>query len=249
MLSGNLIVLSLLVNWFRWCLCCLELSLPYDEDSWLNLDRDTSSCPLMSQTCSVPLQVTEKRGTQSTFHWLNTVSRYLQCHGLLQNIAGCLLRSLGTNNTMYHPSAFPCFSSKLPIFLQARVRESKNEIKYEQGRWLKIQEYRTGKDLSFNSVICYCRHTGHIIYLISSQSSISSAVSILPTLFQTKGWSKPSAFWWQRTSFPRQSLSMASLYLFVLLPTFSLGEVTLLCKYVRGVNINSGDQSRLTTSS
>lgn len=76
----------------------------------------------------------------------------------------------------------------------------------------KIQECRTGRDLSVALVIWYLKHTGCIIYLISSQSSISSVVSILPTLFQIKGWSKSSAFWQQRTPFLRQSLPTASYY-------------------------------------
>lgn len=136
----------------------------------------------------------------------------------------CLVRSLlsqipGLWQTMCHLWAFLCFSSKVLIFLKVRVKKRQEGNKSRKPGTRKMikkpQEHRTSRELPLSSVISYCKHTGHMIYLLSSQSSLSSAVSILPILFQIKGWSKPSAFWQQRTAFLRQSLPMASSRLFV----------------------------------
>lgn len=119
-----------------------QLSWPFtacDEDSWLNLDRHITSCTPTSQTCPVLSQVTERQSTPSTFYWSNTVSRYLQHHGLVQNITGGLLKSLGTDNALYYPSAFPSLASKLPVFLQANMRKSKKE--FEKGKMNKKDDY------------------------------------------------------------------------------------------------------------
>lgn len=141
----------------------------------------------------------------------------------------CLVRSLlsqilGLWKIIYLLWAFLCFSSKVLTFLKARVEKRQEGSRSRNPGTRKItkipQEYRTGRDLSFSSVICCCKHTGHMMYLVSSQSSLSSAVSIALS-FPNKRLIKPSAFWQQRTNPQPGSLPMASSHLLVLLPTYS----------------------------